>query len=521
MPKTQTSQEAKSAPPDLESDCRVTIEGVQPQVDGGFPAKRVLGESAVVSANIHADGHHALAAILSYRKLADKNWRETPMYLQEPGLDLFVGEFEMLELGLYEFTLSAWIDDYANWSRDTAKKLIAGQDIALEIKEGLILVQDAAQAAPPAERELLNKFAAQMETDIPAVLQSDSLVALMRKFGKRGRIRSLEKSFQIIVESTRALYGAWYELFPRSVTRDPNQHGTFKDVIAHLPYVAEMGFDVLYLPPIHPVGISKRKGPNNSLTCSDTDPGSPWAIGSEDGGHKSINPRLGTIDDFRALVKAAAEQSLDMAIDIAFQCSPDHPYVKEHPEWFFHRLDGSIRCAENPPKRYEDIYPLDFECPQWQSLWKELTDVVVFWADNGVKIFRVDNPHTKPYPFWQYLIKEVRAKHPDTVFLAEAFARPKVMNYLAKVGFSQSYTYFTWRNNKEELTQYFSELYHTDVVEYLRPNLFANTPDILPDVLQYGGRAAFMMRVGLAATLGASYGIYGPPFEALRQRRLA
>jgi starch synthase (maltosyl-transferring) len=256
-----------------------------------------------------------------------------------------------------------------------------------------------------------------------------------------------------------------------------------------------------------------RKGPNNSLTSSENDPGSPWAIGSSEGGHKAVNPLLGTIDDFRALVKAAADHSIDVAIDIAFQCSPDHPYVKEHPEWFFHRLDGTIRCAENPPKRYEDIYPLDFECAQWQQLWKEMTDVVIFWADNGVKVFRVDNPHTKPYPFWQHLITEVRAKHPDTVFLAEAFARPKVMNYLAKVGFSQSYSYFTWRNNKDELTQYFSELYHTDIAEYLRPNLFANTPDILPDILQYGGRAAFTLRVGLAATLGASYGIYGPPFE--------
>jgi len=515
MPKTQTSQEAKHALPDLKDESRVVIEGVQPQVDGGaFPAKRALGERAVVSANIHADGHNILAAILSYRKLGEKNWRETAMILQEPGLDLFVGEFEPAELGTYEFTICAWIDFYANWSRDTAKKLVVGQEIGLEIKEGIVLLQEAAQAAAADEAAVLNKFAGQLQSsDLLTVLQNDTLFALMRRFGKRGRVRELETTWQILVEAPRALYGAWYELFPRSLGPNPSLHGTFGDLINHLPYVAEMGFDVLYLPPIHPIGKTNRKGPNNSLSSSPSDPGSPWAIGSAEGGHKSVNPLLGTIEDFRALGKAAADYSIDIAIDIAFQCSPDHPYVKEHPEWFFRRLDGTIRCAENPPKRYEDIYPFDFECEQWPSLWKEMTDIFIFWADHGVKIFRVDNPHTKPYSFWQHLIKEVRVKHPDTVFLAEAFARPKVMTHLAKVGFSQSYTYFTWRNNKEELTQYFSELYHTDISEYLRPNLFANTPDILPDILQYGGRSAFMLRAGLAATLGASYGIYGPLFE--------
>ena len=515
MPKTQTSQEAKYAPPDLHSESRVTIEGVQPQVDGGrFPAKRVVGEAAHVSANIHTDGHNAVAANLCYRRAGAKDWTEVPMFLREPGLDLFVGSFDTDALGLFEFTLYAWIDTFANWSRDTAKKLGAGQDVSLEVKEGLALLESAAAAAKGADKERLDKFGSQLKHgDWDEILHSDQLVRLMRQYGKRGLVRQFEKTLEVIVESPRALYGAWYELFPRSVVSDPSKHGTFQDLIKHLPYVAEMGFDVLYLPPIHPIGTTQRKGPNNSLTASEKDPGSPWAIGSAEGGHKSVNPRLGTLADFAALIKAAKTYDIDVAIDIAFQCSPDHPYVKEHPDWFYHRLDGTIRCAENPPKRYEDIYPLDFECSDWQALWDELTDVVVFWADNGVKVFRVDNPHTKPYPFWQYLIQKVRLKHPDTVFLSEAFARPKVMQYLAKVGFSQSYSYFTWRNNKEELTQYFNELYHTDVVEYLRPNLFANTPDILPEVLQYGGRPAFMLRAALASMLGASYGIYGPVFE--------
>lgn len=515
MPNTETSQASKFAAPDLFDESRVTVEGVQPQVDGGlFPAKRVVGEKVKVTANIHADGHNAIAANVLYRKTGEADWREAPMILKLAGLDLFEAEFEASQLGYYEFTLYAWIDVFGNWVRDTRKKLTAGQDVSLELKEGASLLSEAIENATASDKDDLTKYAAMLDTfEYQLAISSGGLHSLMLKYGRKGRVREYKKILTVMVESERALYGAWYELFPRSCSKSANEHGTFKDVIAHLPYVVDMGFDVLYLPPIHPIGVTKRKGPNNTLTAGSNDPGSPWAIGAEEGGHKAINPALGTMEDFQSLVKAAAGHGIDIALDIAFQCSPDHPYVKEHPEWFYHRPDGTIRCAENPPKRYEDIYPLDFECENWQALWDELKDVVLFWAQRGVKVFRVDNPHTKPYPFWHYLIHAVKSVHPETVFLSEAFARPKVMTYLAKCGFSQSYTYFTWRNNKDEITQYFNELYNTEIAEYLRPNLFANTPDILPDFLQYGGRSAFLLRVALAATLSASYGIYGPPYE--------
>ena len=316
-----------------------------------------------------------------------------------------------------------------------------------------------------------------------------------------------------MVERQRARFGAWYEMFPRSCSPTPGRHGTFKDTEARLPYVAGMGFDVLYLPPIHPIGRAFRKGPNNTLTPGPDDPGSPWAIGGPEGGHKSTHPELGTLDDFDRLVGTARSLNLEIALDIAFQCSPDHPYVREHPQWFRHRPDGTIKYAENPPKKYQDIYPIDFECDDWRNLYAELRDVFLFWIGHGVNIFRVDNPHTKPFRFWEWVIPEVWDRHPDTIFLAEAFTRPKIMQRLAKGGYSQSYSYFTWRNNKHGLTEYFTELTKTEIVEYMRPNLFANTPDILHEYLQYGGRPAFMARLVLAATLGATYGIYGPPFE--------
>ena len=316
-----------------------------------------------------------------------------------------------------------------------------------------------------------------------------------------------------MVERERARFGAWYEMFPRSASLKPGRHGTFRDVEARLSYIADMGFDVLYLTPIHPIGRAFRKGPNNTLTPGPNDPGSPWAIGGPEGGHKAIHPELGTINDFDHLVAKARELGLEIALDIAFQCSPDHPYVREHPQWFRHRPDGTIKYAENPPKKYQDIYPIDFECDDWKALWAELRDVFLFWIDHGVSIFRVDNPHTKPFPFWDWVIKEVWDRHPDTIFLSEAFTRPKVMRRLAKGGFTQSYTYFTWRNTKSELTEYLTELTHGESAEYMRGNLFANTPDILAEFLQVGGRPAFMIRLVLAATLGASYGIYGPPFE--------
>lgn len=515
MPNPETSQASKYAPPNLLSQSRVTIENVQPQVDeGAFPSKRVLGEKVRATASIHTDGHNAIGATLQYRKTGESEWQETPMELKQPGLDLFEGVFEVTELGYYEFTISAWIDAFTNWSRDTKKKLAAGQDVTLELTEGAVLINDAVKDAPTNVKAELLKYAAMLDTyEYQLVLQSTALHELMHKYSRRGRVREYNKILSVMVESERALYGAWYELFPRSVTNKKEKHGTFKDVIAHLPYVEDMGFDVIYLPPIHPIGTAARKGPNNTLTPGPNDVGSPWAIGAKEGGHKAIHPELGTLADFHELINAAAVRGIDIALDIAFQCSPDHPYVSEHPEWFYRRPDGSIRCAENPPKRYEDIYPIDFECDDWEALWEELKDVVVYWAQQGVKVFRVDNPHTKPYPFWHYLIREVKRVFPETVFLSEAFARPKVMAFLAKCGFSQSYTYFTWRNNKEEITTYFNELYNTELADYLRPNLFANTPDILPDFLQYSGRSGFMIRAALAATLGATYGIYGPPFE--------
>lgn len=515
MPNPETSQASKYAPPNLLSESRVTIENVQPQVDeGAFPAKRVVGEKVKVTANIHTDGHNAIAASLFYRKTGDADWIQTKMELKLAGLDLFEGEFEVTELGYYEFTLSAWIDAFGNWARDTKKKLAAGQDVTLELKEGAVLISDAMKDAPASAKPELQKYLTMLDTfEYQLVLTSTALYELMHAYSRRGRVREFKKILSVMVESPRALYGAWYELFPRSVTDKKGRHGTFKDVINHLPYVEEMGFDVLYMPPIHPIGTVARKGPNNTLVAGPTDPGSPWAIGAKEGGHKAIHPELGTLADFHELINAAAVRGIDIALDIAFQCSPDHPYVKEHPEWFYKRPDGSIRCAENPPKRYEDIYPIDFECEDWQNLWEELKDVVVYWCQQGVKVFRVDNPHTKPYPFWAYLIREVKRVFPETIFLSEAFARPKVMQYLAKCGFSQSYTYFTWRNNKDEIKAYFNELYNTEVADYLRPNLFANTPDILPDYLQYGGRSAFMIRAAVAATMGATYGIYGPTYE--------
>ncbi len=335
----------------------------------------------------------------------------------------------------------------------------------------------------------------------------------MNAYPDRSGAHTYERLLGVMVERERARYGAWYELFPRSCSPEPGRHGTFWDLEARLPYIAEMGFDVVYLPPIHPIGRAYRKGPNNTLTPGPNDPGSPWAIGGPEGGHKSVHPALGTLDDFDHMVAIARNLGLEIALDIAFQCSPDHPYVREHPAWFRHRPDGSIKYAENPPKKYQDIYPIDFESEDWPNLYAELRDVFLFWIDRGVNIFRVDNPHTKPFRFWEWVIREVWDRHPETIFLAEAFTRPKVMKQLAKLGYSQSYSYFTWRNDKWGLTEYFTEMTRTDAIEYMRPNLFANTPDILHEFLQYGGRAAFQSRLVLAATLGATYGIYGPTYE--------
>ena len=495
---------------------RVIVEGVEPEIDAGrFPAKRTVGEDVIVGADVFTDGHDLIAAVLRHRHTPADEWTEVGMEPQPN--DRWTGRFTVTRPGWYEYTVQAWVDRFASWRRDLAKKADAGQDLTSDLLEGAELVRRTAARTAGPDGDWLRGQADRIDRgDPPARVQAaldPALAVVMARHADREFGFVYDRVLRVWVDRERARFGTWYELFPRSTADEPGRHGTFRDVEKRLPYVAGMGFDVLYLPPIHPIGRAFRKGPNNSLTAGPGDPGSPWAIGGPEGGHKAVNPALGTLSDFDRLVKAARDQGIEVAMDVAFQCSPDHPYVKEHPEWFRHRPDGTIKYAENPPKKYQDIYPLDFECDDWQNLWKELLSVVLFWADRGVRVFRVDNPHTKPFRFWEWLIAQVQEQYPDCIFLSEAFTRPKVMKYLAKGGFTQSYTYFTWRNTKYEITTYFTELTQTQVREYMRPNLFANTPDILPEYLQNGGPPAFQIRLVLAATLGATYGIYGPPFE--------
>lgn len=494
---------------------RAVIENVKPELDcGRFPAKRTVGERATVEADIFADGHDTLSALLLYRKEGASSWTETPM--QPLVNDRWTGTFEVNDIGHYCYTVQAWIDWFDSWRQGFAKKVKAGQEVAQDLLAGAALVELAGKRAAGEDRQLLTNFAAALSgnsSDAIAAALDDALAALMKKHPDRRWATTYDKELWLNVERSKASFSTWYELFPRSCSGTPGQHGTLRDCAERLPYVAEMGFDVLYLPPIHPIGYSYRKGKNNTLAASADDVGSPWAIGAKEGGHTAIHPQLGTLADFKYLLAEAKKFDIEIALDIAFQCTPDHPYVTEHPEWFRKRPDGSIQYAENPPKKYQDIYPLDFESESWQELWNELKNVMLFWCDQGVHIFRVDNPHTKPFPFWEWIIGEVKKHYPDALFLAEAFTRPKVMYRLAKLGFSQSYTYFSWRNTKSELTQYFTELTQTEVSDFFRPNLWPNTPDILTEYLQFGGRPAFMTRLVLAATLGASYGIYGAAFE--------
>jgi len=494
---------------------RVVIEGVKPEIDGGrFPAKRVVGERMRVEADIFADGHDSLSGVLRYRKVEHSKWTE--VVLQPLVNDRWRGEFELNETGTYQYTLEGWVDPFKSWREGLAKKIAAGQDVSLEKLAGAKLVENAAKPATGKEQRLLAQFVATLRSDDAESNEtalSEELATLMEQFSPRSWPVTYEKILSVEVDRTKAGFSAWYEIFPRSCADGAGRHGSFRDCEARLPYVAAMGFDVLYLPPIHPIGRSFRKGKNNELAPSPDDVGSPWAIGAEEGGHKAILPELGTSKDFQRLIAKAKEFGIEIALDIAFQCTPDHPYVKEHPEWFRKRPDGSIQYAENPPKKYQDIYPLDFETEDWKELWNELKSIFLFWCEQGVAIFRVDNPHTKPFPFWEWVIREVKTKYPNVLFLAEAFTRPKIMYRLAKLGFSQSHTYFAWRNTKWALTEYFTELTQTDVADFFRPNLWPNTPDILTEYLQTGGRPAFMIRLVLAATLGANYGIYGPAFE--------
>jgi starch synthase (maltosyl-transferring) len=492
---------------------RVAIEKVQPELDGGrFAVKRVVGDLFEVSADIFGDGHDRIAACLRYRAQDEAEWQETPMRFVDN--DRWAGAFPLIRNIRYLYTIFAWRDLFASWCGEVAKKHDAGQNIALELIEGRTLVEKAAAAAPAHEEQAFASVLARLDAggedqgSLLAVLLGEELTALMARAGIRTNLSRYERELEVVVDRTGAAFAAWYELMPRSQSGDPDRHGTFDDVIRRLPYVRDMGFDVLYFPPIHPIGRTNRKGRNNSLVARPGDPGSPYAIGAEEGGHDAIHPELGTFDDFRRLVEAAHAHGLEIALDFAIQCAPDHPWIKQHPEWFDWRPDGSIKFAENPPKKYEDIVNVHFYREALPSIWYELRDVVLFWIAQGVKIFRVDNPHTKPLPFWEWMIREVQDRHPDTVFLSEAFTRPKMMKRLAKVGFTQSYSYFTWRNTKAELTEYLTELTQDEPREHMRPNFFVNTPDINPVFLQTGGRPAHQIRAVLAATLSPLYGVY-------------
>ncbi|NWF53310.1 MAG: alpha-1,4-glucan--maltose-1-phosphate maltosyltransferase [Syntrophaceae bacterium] len=496
---------------------RVVIEAVRPEIDGGrFPVKRVAGETVAVEADVFADGHDLLSARLLYRREGVSQWSEVSM--KQGFNDRWKGAFTVEEPGVYSYTVQAWVDRFLSWRQGLAKKVSAGQGVSLdlltgaEILEGLISQASGEDAVKFEEAVKALRSSAGESGRVDAAMDEELAAAAARSPAKKWAT-TYQPELRVLVEPVQARFSAWYEMFPRSCSPRKGKSGTFQDCESLLPYIAGMGFDVLYFPPIHPIGRSHRKGKNNRSQAEMSDVGSPWAIGAAEGGHKTVHPELGTLEDFRRLTAKAREHGLEVALDLAFQCTPDHPYVKEHPEWFRRRPDGTIQHAENPPKKYEDVYPFDFTAENWRELWEELKSVVLFWMEQGVRVFRVDNPHTKPFPFWEWLIGEIKKKDPAVIFLSEAFTRPKIMYRLAKLGFSQSYTYFAWRNTKRELEEYFTELTRTEVKEFFRPNLWPNTPDILTEYLQMGGRAAFMARLVLAATLAASYGIYGPAFE--------
>jgi len=491
----------------------VVIENLQPLLDGGhYPIKRIIGEDLGVEADIFKDGHDVVAAVLKWRVVGKRAWRETPMNFVDN--DRWRGVCTIYDEAIHEYTVEAWTDTFRSWQNEFAKKFEGGiSDLRSEASEGAAIVESAAKRPRDrADRERLLEFSEQISkganSEIYAIAQSPELEVLMATYPDRSDATQFVPAPRVVVDRQAALFGAWYEFFPRSAEGRGDRGSTLRDCLPRVDDAKAMGFDVIYLPPIHPIGHTNRKGRNNSITSEPGDPGVPWAIGSEAGGHKAVEPALGTLADFDWFQKEVRERGMEIALDFALNCSPDHPYVKEHPEWFYRRPDGTIKYAENPPKKYEDIYPLNFRCENWRDLWAEIKSIVLFWAERGVRIFRVDNPHTKPVAFWEYLITGVCDKYPDTIFLSEAFTRPKMMKALAKAGFNQSYTYFTWRNSKRELIEYFTELTQTEMSEYFRPNLWPNTPDILPFVLQEGGRAAFMIRVFLAATLSPLYGVY-------------
>ncbi len=491
---------------------RVIIENVQPLVDGGlYPAKRTVGERVDVTAAIYGDGHDHIRAEVLYKKKEAPQWERvelTPTFNDE-----WKASFYVPEKGTYVYTLQAWVDHFDTWYDGFKKKANAKVDVKVELMEGAILLRTLGES----NKDLISiarklEDTQRYQAAIDYILGAE-FANVVHENPLRENETKLNQEISIQVEHAKANYSAWYEFFPRSASLESGKHGTFQDCIRLLPRIAAMGFDVLYFPPIHPIGKINRKGKNNNVRSLPGEPGSPWAIGSDEGGHKSVLPALGTLEDFKKLIAESKKLGIDVAMDIAFQCAPDHPYVKEHPEWFKQRPDGSIQYAENPPKKYQDIYPFNFESDNWKALWEELRSVFFFWMEQGVTIFRIDNPHTKPIPFWHWVIAEVQKQNPDVIFLSEAFTRPKVMASLAKVGFTQSYTYFTWRVSKQELIEYVNDLVYGPSRNYFRPNFWPNTPDILPYHLQNQGENSFILRYALAATLSSNYGVYGPSYE--------
>jgi starch synthase (maltosyl-transferring) len=489
------------------------IENLSPLVDGGrYPVKRVVGDDLVVEADIFKDGHDVVAAVLKWRVLGEERWHETPMTHIDN--DRWRGACTLYENATYEYTVEAWADTFRGWQREFRTKFEAGvSTLTAEALEGAALLEAAADRAHvSADARRLHELSECIRTadndQINEIAHSGELDVLMSTYPDRSAATQYAPAPRVLVDRASARVGAWYEFFPRSAEGRSDRASTLRDCLPRIEDARAMGFNVVYFPPIHPIGHTNRKGRNNALIAEPGDPGVPWAIGNEAGGHKAVEPSLGTLEDFDWLQNEVRKRGMEIALDFAINCSPDHPYVREHPEWFYNRPDGSIKYAENPPKKYEDIYPLNFRCDNWPELWAEMLGIVLFWAEHGVRIFRVDNPHTKPVAFWEYLIDNVHQRYRDVIFLSEAFTKPKMMKALAKAGFSQSYTYFTWRNSKQELTDYFTELTQTDMREHFRGNLWPNTPDILPFVLQDGGRPAFIIRVVLAATLSSVYGIY-------------
>jgi starch synthase (maltosyl-transferring) len=520
-PRTRTAPKQVTAPrtqgslPPFDTYPAIDIENIAPELDGGrWAIKRVVGDTVTVEADIFKEGHDLLSSRVLYREIGAPTWLEAPM--AQTINDRWRGEFTVDRNTRYVYTVQAFTDVYGSWRADLQKRLAAAQDVTSELLEGVRLVESAAERATQGDKGRLHGYLARwLDFSGPTATRDAAELAISAELGEvmdrwpdKSDATRYRRELELIVDRPAARFAAWYEIFPRSQGTDPTRSATFAEAEQRIPAIAQMGFDVLYMTPIHPIGHTKRKGPNNTLVAGPNDPGSPYAIGNESGGHEAIAPELGTLDDFLHFQDVARQHGLELAIDFAIQVSPDHPWVKEHPEWFYHRPDGTIKFAENPPKKYEDIYPLNFRSPDWKNLWAAWRDLVVLWAERGVRIFRVDNPHTKPLAFWEWLIRDVQSAYPDTIFLAEAFTRPKMMKALAKLGFSQSYTYFTWRNERWEIVEYLTELTQTEMREYYRANFFANTPDILPRILQLGGRPAFRMRLVLAATLSSVYGIY-------------